>query len=614
MNAFDLNRRSARRYHLARGGALMVALGLVLSACGGASSTSSTGSHKGGNIYFAEGPGANPNYIFPYMGCANFSVSNINQFQNLMYEPLYWFGLGASTAVQYPLSTAKAPVFSNGNATITIDMKGWKFSDGTTIDAKSVMFFMNMYKADPTAYCGYNQGYGIPDELKSASGSGNTLTMTFKHSVSPNFILYNYLSELSPMPNAWDKTSTNATGGTGGCAAGAWGTSSTNAKCIAVEKFLNAQSSLTSTYTNAMWQTVDGPWKLTSFDKLGNAKFVPNKQYSGSPKPYVDAVYLRSYTTTASEESDLYANKLTIGYVDPSVLPGPAISLTQVGPNVPILKGKYNLMTGTPWSTNYAPLNFTSSDPKAAELKQLYIRQALQEAMNQNAIIKSVDRGYGVPSCSPIPPNVPASISANIPCAYPYSVSNAKSLLTSHGWTIRNHVQTCVRPGSAANQCGPGIKAGATLNFAIIWASGTPSLDQTLNAEIAAWQSIGIIFSHSQSSFNNVTSQCSGHTFQLCMWGAGWIYAPDYYPSGESLFVPGASFNVGGYNDPTLTALVKATISQNVNLTAYGQAAAQQLPVLWEPNPTSTVEFSVKLKGIQPLNPLQNFMPQYMHF
>jgi peptide/nickel transport system substrate-binding protein len=613
MKAGPMGRRLTTRRVL-RGAGTMLAVSLVLAACGSSSSSPSSTAKKGGSIYFAEGPGASPNYIFPYLGCADFSVSNLNQFQFLMYRPVYWFGLGASTAVQYPLSTAKAPVFSDGNKTITIDMKGWKFSDGESVNAESVMFFLNLYRADPTSYCGYNKGYGIPDQLASASGSGNTVVLQFKQAVSPNWILYNYLSELSPMPEAWDKTSASAAAGSGGCAAGVWGAASTDTSCKAVEKFLDAQADSTSTYTDSMWQTVDGPWKLTSFDTIGDATFVPNTKYSGPQKPYVDAVYLRSYTTTSGEESDLYANKLTIGFVDPSVLPGLATSLTKVGPNVPILSGKYKLLTGTPWSTNYAPLNLSPSDPKAPELKQLYIRQALQEAINQVGVIRSVDKGYGVETCSPIPPNTPSAISATIPCAYQYNLTTAKALLTSHGWTIKSGVQTCVRAGSSSTECGAGITAGSTLNFAFIWASGIPSLDQTLNAEISAWQSIGITFTHTTGSFDNVVAQCSGHSFQLCMWGAGWIYAPDYYPSGEALFVPGASSNFGEYNDPNLTALVKQSISQDVSLTAFGKYAATQLPVLWEPNPTATAEYSVKLKGVLPLNPLQNFMPEYMYF
>ena len=587
----------------------MLGFGIILSACGGGGGASASGT-----LSFAEGAGANPNYIFPYMGCKYFSVSNINQFQELMYRPMYWFGLGTSTAVQFNLSPAKAPVFSSGNKTITITMKGWKFSNGKSVNAESVMFFMNMYKADPTSYCGYNKGFGIPDQVSSATGSGNTVTLNFKAPVSQNWILYNYLSELTPMPEAWDKTSATAAAGSGGCATGVWGAPTTNTACLAVEKFLDAQSLSLSTYTSKLWQVVDGPWTLTKFDTIGNATFVPNNSYSGPQKAQVQTVNLKAYTTTAAEESDLYANKLTIGTVDPSQLPGPAVSPGKVGPQVGALKGKYTLETGSAWSFNYAPFNFSSQDPKSAELKQLYLRQALQESLNQVGIIQAVDKGYGYPTCSPIPPNSPSSISAAVSCAYSYSLSAAKALLTEHGWKIQNGVQTCLKPGNASSECGPGVAAGSTLSFSFVWASGTPALDETLNAEIAAWQSIGITFTHSEESFNQVVSNCSGGSFQLCMWGAGGIYAPDYYPSGETLFTPGGSFNPGMYINGQMTTLVNESVSQTTPLTSYAQYAAQQLPVLYEPNPTATAEYSTTLKGSLPPNPLGNFMPEYFHF
>ena len=40
-----------------------LSMGLIAPAISGASAPS-------GTITFAEGPGANPNYIFPYMGCS----------------------------------------------------------------------------------------------------------------------------------------------------------------------------------------------------------------------------------------------------------------------------------------------------------------------------------------------------------------------------------------------------------------------------------------------------------------------------------------------------------------------------------------------------------------
>ena len=77
-----------------RGAAAVLTVGLLLAACGSSTNAGKSIDNSRASIYFAEGPGANPNYIFPYMGCAYFSVSNINQFQLLMYRPVYWFGLG----------------------------------------------------------------------------------------------------------------------------------------------------------------------------------------------------------------------------------------------------------------------------------------------------------------------------------------------------------------------------------------------------------------------------------------------------------------------------------------------------------------------------------------
>src|ERR1019366_4227321 len=57
-------------------------------------------------ITFVEGPGANPNWIFPFESCQYCSVDNINQFQDEMFRPLYWFGVGGSVALVPSLSMA----------------------------------------------------------------------------------------------------------------------------------------------------------------------------------------------------------------------------------------------------------------------------------------------------------------------------------------------------------------------------------------------------------------------------------------------------------------------------------------------------------------------------
>src|SRR6202167_425359 len=295
-----------------------VAIGLVASSSNSPSTTSTTTSSNSNTITFAEGAGAAPNYIFPYLGCQYFSIATLSQFQEMTYRPVYWFGTPGSSAVDYSLSPAKAPVFSNNDKTITIDMKGWKFADGQTVNAQSVMFFLNLYKADPTSYCGYNKGYGIPDQVASASGSGNTVTINFTSSVNPNWILYNYLAELTPMPNSWDIT---APGKPSTCASGVYGATTTDSACKTVEKYLDAQAGTMTDFADTLWTSgADGPWKLSKMDDLGNATFIPNATYSGPTKAQkgIDFVKEDAFTTENGEETALRSGGITLGTVDPT--------------------------------------------------------------------------------------------------------------------------------------------------------------------------------------------------------------------------------------------------------------------------------------------------------
>jgi peptide/nickel transport system substrate-binding protein len=599
-------------------------IGLVAPTVGGAASAKvSTASNT---ITFAEGAGAAPNYIFPYLGCQYFSVATLSQFQELTYRPVYWFGTPGSSAVDYSLSPAKAPVFSNNDKTITIDMKGWKFADGQTVNAQSVMFFLNLYKADPTSYCGYNKGYGIPDQVASASGSGNTVTIKFTGSVNPNWILYNYLAELTPMPNSWDIT---APGKTSTCATGVYGSAATDTACKAVEKYLDGQAATMTDFSDTLWTSgADGPWKLTKMDDLGNATFIPNPTYSGPVKAQkgIDFVKEDAFTTENAEETALRGGSITIGTVDPTELTANAPGPLKTGANWSAISSNYTLATGSTWAFNYAPFNFSSKDPKHAIVSQLYIRQALQEAVDQTAILQKVDKGYGVPIDSPLPPNTPKSVSGlpealePVPNPYPFNLSSAKKLLTSHGWKLVGGVDACESPGTGPSDCGAGIPKGDTLNLSILWASGTPALDDTFNAEVADWDSIGFKFSHTEATFNDVIADCeAGTKYELCSWGGGWSYAPDYYPSGETLFAPGGGFNVGGYSNATETADIKATTFGTASLKAFAEYTAKQLPVLFQPQADPTIEYSnklsaIKVNGIPGLaqNPLQNFMPEYM--
>jgi peptide/nickel transport system substrate-binding protein len=590
-----------------------VVLSSIALACPPAFATVPSGGS--GTIAFAEAPGANPNFIFPYLGCAYSSVNNINQFQMLMYRPLYWFGLGASTAFVPSLSLANQPVFTHGDRTVTITMKGWHFADGQVVNARSVMFFLNMYKADPTAYCGYNAGYGIPDQVKSASGHADTVRINFTTSVNPDWVLDNYLSQITPMPDRWDRSSGSRVSN---CATGTFGAAATNTACNAVMAYLTKKGSVTSTFTGAFWQGGDdGPWHLTSFGATGNATFEPNPKYQGPRKAQVRFVKEIAYTTIQGEESDLLNNNLSMGYVDTSVLSSAAPAPGKLGPNWIALAAHYRIESGTPWSFNYAAFNFTSSDPNGAAIDQLYIRQALQYTVDQRNIIETVDKGYGSTIDSPLPPNTPSTIAKPIINPYPFNYAAARTLLSAHGWTLVNNVQTCTDPGTGTGQCGANIAQGYQLSFNVVWATGSSTLDATMSDEITNWESLGVVITHTTDTFNNVVSDCTGaKAFEICAWGYGWSYVPANYPSGESLFLPGGDFNVGTYANPQMTALIKSSIYGTSTLSAYANFAAQQLPVLYQPQVNSIVEIARTLRssiGFAP-NPLGDFMPEYMHY
>src|ERR1035437_3426564 len=336
----------------------------------------------------------------------------------LMYRPLYWLGLGSSTTFAPAVSLALAPKFTNGNRTVTITLKGWRFADGQLVNARAVMFFLNMYRADPTAYCGYNAGFGIPDQVANASGTGETVRINFTKPVNPNWTFYNYLSEITPLPDLWDRTSPTHRAN---CAGGAFGAASTKASCTAVVSYLSSLAAETGTFTGKLWQSgVDGPWRLTAFDSQGNATFQANTHYSGPQKAQVLKVEERAYRTSQAEQNDLIAGRLSIGYLDPSALTSPVVPAGQPSANWAPLTGHYTMTVGNTWSFNLAALNFSTADPKSAAINQLYIRQALQQSVDQNSLIQAAFKGYGSPVYSPLPPQTPAVLAKPFNNPYPF--------------------------------------------------------------------------------------------------------------------------------------------------------------------------------------------------
>jgi peptide/nickel transport system substrate-binding protein len=605
-------------------GMLTVGLVAALPATPSAASTPTTAT-------YAEQPQTAPDYIFPFMSLAFFSVANINQFQELMYRPLYWFGNGSTPNLNPSLSLADNPVYTDNGTTVTVTLKPYKWSNGETVTAQDVMFWMNMLHAEKANWAGYAPGT-IPDDIKSITENSPTeLTFTLTSSVNSYWFTYNELSQLTPMPLAWDITAAGAAPGSGGCSAAPYGTADT--ACAAVYTFLSKQAgydpanpkgannSLSTYATNPIWQVVNGPFRLTHFDATGNVTMVPNPTYSGPVKPTIKKLVLLPFTSDSAEYNALVGGKVNVGYLPVQDITASTSNPLKAGANNPRLSGKFNLDPLYSWSINYFPYNYnsTADNGNAGKIySQLYFRQAFQYLVDQPLYISKLYHGYGVPTYGPVPTEPPNSFASSFEKSnpYPYNPGKAKSLLSAHGWKVVAGGQTtCQKAGTASDECGAGIPVGAKLAFTLQYASGLTITANTMNAEKSSWAQAGIKVTLTSASFSSVIGTAipcpSGCAWQLQNWGAGWVFAPDYYPTGEDLFQSGAGSNSGNYSDATNDANIKATNTSSVSLTNYENYLAKQLPVVFQPNyVTDMTEIQKGLDGVTPQSPLWAINPE----
>jgi peptide/nickel transport system substrate-binding protein len=623
---------------LALGAITLAAMSLMLIGTAGSAGASSipTGGTKvsGGTVRWAELPAFAPTYIFPFMSASTESVANTSEFQYMLYRPLYMFGFpGKNSSTLNPtLSLASIPTYGNNDTTATIALKNYKWSNGESVTATDVLFFMNMLHAETANWYDYVPGL-FPDNVKSVvATSPSEVTFTFNKSYDPTWMTYNEFSQITPFPTAWDITSATAAAGSGGCSSGAYGAASTDAACTSVYNFLNGQSGNISSFSSSpIWSIVDGPYTIAaskggSFNSSGSVTLVPNTSYSGPQKATVTVQEL-PFTTDNAEFNALVGGNIDVGYVPQQDITQNTSNATNPGPNNPRLTNFYL----TPWvlyGYNYAVDKFDSTGDggnAGAIYKQLYIRQALQSMVDQPAMISKFLKGYGVPTYGPVPVlpknNLVDSFEQSNP--YPYNPSHAKSLLTSHGWkVVPNGIDTCQKPGTGPSDCGADIPKGAQLNFTMAYASGTEWQQQVMTVEQSAWNSIGIKTALVSNTFSTVIQDYAGPcvagspcTVEEGWWGGGWVYAPDYYPSGETLFQTNAGSNAGNYTDAKADTLIAATDTTNTSLDDYQNYIAKQLPVIWQPNSDFELsEVRNTIRGIAPQNPFGNLFPEYWYY
>jgi peptide/nickel transport system substrate-binding protein len=578
----------------------------------------------GGVITQGQLTGSTPTYIFPIAPGADSGTGSFSLFTEL-FMPLYGGPVGARPEVNYGISAANKPIWSDNDTVVTIPMKpGLKWSNGAPIDANDVVFWFDLLKAalkeSPANWGQYSPGL-IPDNVKSVTTKGQyTVVMTLNKTWNPGFFLLNNLQDTNggayPLPStAWNIAS----------ATGPHLNYNIPANAAKIYNYLSKAGGSVATFASSpLWKDVSGPFKLTSFSPTNSSyTLVPNANYGGTPKSTAKEVSVQTFTDFTSELNALKSGGLDIMVgLDPSQLP-----------QVPALQKQGIAVFGGPgWGWFGGIINFkdTTNDFDKV-ISQLYVRQAFDHLINQPAIIKGVYKNAAVPDYAPVgsAPTSPYTPSGATTPDYPFNPKEAVSLLSSHGWkVVPGGTTKCVKPGTASDECGAGIPAGTPISF--VWANLPESVATTgaLESEVIASeakQAAGINIQLQTKTFNflisNYNDQNPAATKYTNDWGVnnyGGLFE-DFYPTQEGVENPGAGFNEGDYNDPTANTLMNDSI-HSANVDAVKTEAnyfAHDLPVFYIANGDFIIAVNTKKVGSQPdgwtVMTQQQWMPQYWY-
>ncbi|HEY3906329.1 MAG TPA: ABC transporter substrate-binding protein [Streptosporangiaceae bacterium] len=617
--------RSRARRKATAGGAVLVTLMLAAAGCGANTKATAGGSPvNGGAVTYALPANVTPSEIFPFTPGGFFTIVNTDNLQYLMYRPLYWWGAKGSPYLNEGMSLALPPTYHGQTVTITLK-KGWKWSNGAPITAKDIMFWMNMMKAEAKHnWGGYVPG-GIPDNVTNVRAiNASQVQMTVTKKFSPLWFTADELSQITPMPQAWDISSANTKSD---CADNV-------SDCAAVFNYLTTLGQNKKTWTTSpLWKVVDGAWQLTGYSTDGTLTFNYNPKYSGHvPADHVTQFTEVPFTSEQAEFNVLQAggqNELDVGYLPtvnaPEPPPGAAVGQNPVA--------GYTMKPVYTWGLNYIPYNFSKSDAQLAVISQVYIRQALQLLINQSAIVQGALHGYGKITSGVVgdaPPTKYLSPEALKGDPYPFSIQRARALLTEHGWTIHAGNQTvCTNPGASSTECGPGVKAGTRLNLTMLYASGNAWVEAAMLQLKTNAAQVGIQIGLTAQSFDNVLNwiengvkscPASGCPWELANWGEGWSYVPDYLPTGDELFETGSAGNLGHYHNARDDQLIKASVetsSAKASLQAmykWEEYLVNQVPVMYEPEAPAALVETVDNLQIGPLNPTLALAPETWFF
>jgi peptide/nickel transport system substrate-binding protein len=341
-----------------------------------------------------------------------------------------------------------------------------------------------------------------------------------------------------------------------------------------------------------MFNGAGDPWQLNSFNKGMPASTGPYKVQTFTPgqsvvltrndsyyagKPLLDQIVFKVVADANTQIAQALSGELQIMILDNKAA-------------VDRLKGAKGLSVQPRTLVQYYWLALNQTDPRFQDVK---VRQAFEYAIDRNAIIQAIEKGYGTVANSAIVPALKAYYDSSLESRYAYDPAQATTLLEQAGWT--------------AGTDGILTKDGQPFSFTMdVGQRGV--LEPTNELIQQNLQKVGIHVDLNSMEWNAYIQKVVVNRDYTATvnW---WVYPNDpdvlpYYASSAA----GKGFNIPGYKDPALDDLLTqgqktsdpaARKDIYTKLQAY---MADNLPYnfLWYPQEIDIVSDS--LQGVPDLN------------
>jgi peptide/nickel transport system substrate-binding protein len=318
-----------------------------------------------------------------------------------------------------------------------------------------------------------------------------------------------------------------------------------------------------------------GPFKVDKYTAGQSVSLVRNESYFGT-KPYLDRVVFSVVPDPNTQIAQALSGDLSIMLLDDKAA-------------VDRVKSASNLVVASRPLVQYYWLALNQTDTRFNDVK---VRQAFVTAIDRQAIIKSVEQGFGSIANSAISPALKAYYDPSLASRYPFDPTKAKALLAEAGWT----------PGAD----GILTKDGKPFRFTMDVGQKGPL--EPVNALIQQdLKKVGVAVDLNTMEWNSYIQKVVVRRDYTATvnW---WVYPsdPDVFPYYHSS-AAGKGFNIPGVKDPKLDDILtrgQATSDVAKRKVVYQELQtymADTLPYLFLWYPEEVDVLSSSLQGVPEL-------------